>query len=59
MQVFTTIYLAEKVPADSEVVEESPWQDRQPWAVEQTLRQCIAMHENRNWFEEDDPDCHE
>jgi hypothetical protein len=56
MQVFTTIYFAEKLTADSEVVENSPWQDREPWAVEHTLRQRIAMHENRNWFENDEPD---
>ena len=56
MQVFTTIYLAETLRANIECVEETDGLDQQlPGVVEfkHTLRQRIAMLENRGFYEGD------
>ena len=57
MQVFTTIYLAETLRANIQCVEETDGLDQHhPGAVEfkQTLRERIAILENRGFYEADD-----
>jgi hypothetical protein len=57
MQVFTTIYLAQTLRANIECVEETEGLDQQsPGAVEfkETLRERIAMLENRGFYETDE-----
>ncbi len=56
MQVFTTIYLAETLRANIRCVEETEGLDQQlPGVVEfkHTLRERIAMLENRRFYEDD------
>jgi hypothetical protein len=57
MQVFTTIYLAQTLRANVQSVEETDGLDQQsPGAIEfkRTLRERIAMLENRGFYEADD-----
>lgn len=57
MQVFTTIYLAQTLRANAECVEEIDGLDQSfPGVVDftETLRERIAMLENRGFYEEDD-----
>ena len=57
MQVFTTIYLAETLRANVECVESTDGLDQQlPGVIEfkQTLRERIAILENRSFDEDDD-----
>jgi hypothetical protein len=57
MQVFTTIYLARTLRANIECIEETEGLDQQsPGAVEfkETLRERIAMLENRGFYETDE-----
>ena len=55
MQVFTTVFVAEKLPASIERVEEPNATD---WSglieSENSARECIVTLESRNWFLEDD-----
>lgn len=59
MQVFTTIYLAETLRANVECVEETEGLDQQhPGVLEfkDTIRQRIAILENRGFYEDDGTD---
>ena len=57
MQIFTTIFVAEKLPANMERVGES---DATDWfgliELENSARECIVTLESRNWFEDDGTD---
>lgn len=56
MQVFTTIYLAETLRANVKCVESTDGLDQQlPGVIEfnETLRQRIAILENRGFYEDD------
>jgi hypothetical protein len=57
MQVFTTIFVAEKLPANIERVAEidaTDWSDLIDF--ENSVRECIVTLESRNWFEDDGTD---
>jgi hypothetical protein len=57
MQVFTTIYLAETLRANIECVESTDGLDQQlPGVIEfkKTLRERIAILENRSFYQNDD-----
>jgi hypothetical protein len=57
MQVFTTIYFAEKLQTDLESVEESQRLEDDPLGLVEHRRQRIARLENLHWLEvDDDPD---
>jgi hypothetical protein len=57
MQVFTTIYFAEKFQADLESVEEFQRLDDDQQGIVEHGRQRIARLENLHWLEvDDDPD---
>lgn len=56
MQVFTTIFLAETLGADSRLVDIANGQDqdeRDLAELKQVLRERIVMLENRGWLEGD------
>ena len=56
MKVFTTIFLAETLRANIPRVEEAEDLGQDHFDLvefKRTLRQHIALLENRNWFEED------
>jgi hypothetical protein len=57
MQVFTTIFVAEMLPANTERVGET---DAADWPglieLENSVRECIVTLESRNWFEDDGAD---
>jgi hypothetical protein len=55
MQVFTTIFLAETLPASAECVDGPEGLDQDlhgPAEFKQALRERIAMLESRSWFED-------
>ena len=55
MQVFTTIFVAEKLEVNIERVGEhsaTDWSDL--IELENSARECIVTLESRNWFLEDD-----
>ena len=56
MQVFTTIYLAEKLPAniDRDRAETDAAHQSELIELESCARECIVTPESRKWFEEDD-----
>jgi hypothetical protein len=54
MQVFTTIYFAEKLQTDLESVEESQRPEDDQQGLVEHGRQRIARLENLHWLEVDD-----
>ena len=56
MQVFTTIYLAEKLPANIERVKTDASDRSDLIELENSPRECIVTLESRNWFEDDGMD---
>ena len=57
MRVFTTVYLAQTLRANTECVEETDEFDQLSAGVvefKQTLRERIALLENRRFYETDD-----
>jgi hypothetical protein len=53
MQVFTTIFLAETLRANLQCVEEANELDQDLYSLDefkQSLRERIAILEDRNWF---------
>jgi len=54
MQVFTTIYLAEELPATIDRAETDAVHQSELIELESCARECIVTLESRKWFEEDD-----
>jgi hypothetical protein len=58
MQVFTTIFLAEKLLANIEPADELDATDASGLIeLENSPRECIVTLESHNWFEDDGTDC--
>ena len=56
MQVFTTIYLAEKLPANIDRSDTGGVDRSELIELESSPRECIVTLESRNWFEDDHAD---
>jgi hypothetical protein len=54
MQVFTTIYLAEKLPVPIDHAETDAVDRSELIELESSARECIVTLESRKWFDADD-----
>ena len=54
MQVFTTIYLAEKLPVPIDHAETDAVDRSELIELESSTRECIVTLESRKWFDADD-----